>query len=80
MNELSDILHYAWIAVFGCVTYFLKDLYARFKKEEEKILHLQLEVQKQGAENQALFKKMDDLKEALRDLNQKIDRLLTKSV
>jgi len=78
MSELSDLLHWTWIAVFGCVAYFLKDLYARFKEEEAKILQLQLEVQKQGAENQSLFKRLDDVKESLRDMNNKIDRLLTK--
>lgn len=79
MNELSDVLHWTWVAVFGCVAYFLKDLYGRFKQEEAKILSLQLEVQKQGAENQALFQRMDEVKESLRDLNNKIDRLLMKN-
>jgi cell division protein FtsB len=78
MSDISDLLHWTWVAVFGVVSYFLKDLYGRFKEEEAKILKLQLEVQKQGAENHAMVKSIDQVSEALRDMNRKIDRLLTK--
>ncbi len=76
MESLSEVLHYAWIASFGIISYFLRDVHGKFKESEGKILQLQLEVQKQGTENDALFKRMDEVKHQLRDLNGKLDQFL----
>ena len=74
--ENIEIVHYAWGLSVLLIGYFLRDLHGKFKESEIKILQLQLDVQKQGTENLALFKRMDEVKNQLRDLNKKMDQFM----
>ena len=78
MEGLSDIAHYAWAITLGVVGYFLKNLHERIRHDESRLRGLELEVQKQGAENQALFKRIDDLRDSIKSLGDKIDQVLMK--
>jgi predicted RNase H-like nuclease (RuvC/YqgF family) len=78
MEALSDIAHYAWAITLGVIGYFLKNLHERIAQDETRIRTIELEVQKQGAENKALFKRMDELRDSIRTLGEKIDMVLMK--
>jgi hypothetical protein len=76
MTDISELLHWGWMLAFAVIGYFLKDFHAKVKDHAVHIRQLELDVQKQGTENDALFKRMDDVREALRDLNTKLDSLI----
>lgn len=79
MNELSELLHWGWMMAFGVIAYFLKDFHNKVVQQERIVRRLELEVQKQGTENEALFQRMDEVKQCLRDLTQKLDTLILRS-
>lgn len=76
MNDISELLHWGWMLAFAIIGYFLKEFHTKVHHHAKHIRQLELDVQKQGTENEALFKRMDDVREALRDLNTKLDSLI----
>lgn len=79
MTDVLDLAHYAWAISLAVTAYFIKNLHGQIKEDSQRIRDLELEVQKQGTENQALFQRMDEVKDALTGLNQKLDALLMRS-
>lgn len=77
-DVLSQIVQYSLGGSIAIVFYFLKGLHGEMKEHEKRIRKNELLIEKQGAENTAIFDRLGELRECIQVLNKKFDRLLEK--
>ena len=76
--NMESILQYVMVGFLSVVAFFLKQLYAQIKEDADRIRKLEIEVQKQSTENLSLFKRMDEIRDKIKTLCDKIDRMSEK--
>lgn len=72
----TDIIQYALGVSITIVIYFLKAIHSEIKEQDARLRHCETKLEKQGAENTAIFERLGELRECIQTLNHKFDKMI----
>jgi predicted RNase H-like nuclease (RuvC/YqgF family) len=74
----SDIIMYALGVSVSIIIYFLKAIHGEIKEQDKRLRYCETKLEKQGAENTAIFERLGELRECIQNLNNKFDKMIQK--
>ncbi len=74
----SDLIMYALGVSISIIIYFLKAIHTEIKEQDIRLRHCETKLERQGAENAAIFERLGELRECIQNLNHKFDKMIQK--
>ena len=75
-EELAKLAHWLWAALVGLGAWFFRSILNRLALSENRVRAVELSQTRTTTENKALFKRLDELRDSIHDLANKMDRFM----